>query len=819
MALDPANRLRVLPAPEAQRPGSVEEASSRVQQRTTEPLERAAQRVGEFLRALGLSEPKRIQALAQEIAAHCARSGDVDHLPEAAVAAAQERVQHFWHAVFGEQARSIDPLWFREFAAAMPSLFLGEVEEARRAALRFGNPQLGRGPSHASFRDQHLEPLRVPRWLLGLLLPFVLTSAATGALLAGMREGGLTPLEGLWATLFAFLFGFAAVGCCVAVYGFFARSKRPERAASDALKPLPRSALLMPIYHESAEDVFAALAAMRESLENTPGGDAFEIFVLSDSRDAERAAEEERAFRRVVGECESRIPVYYRRRVRNERQKAGNLAEFFERWGHRYTYAVVLDADSLMRGDTLVEMVRRMEEEPRLALLQAPLTLHRGETLFARVQQVAASVCGPIFTRGLSVWAGRHGNYYGHNAVLRVQAFLDCCALPELRGEPPLGGHILSHDFVEAALLCRAGWEVRIAHDLAGSWEELPPTLHQYVARDRRWCQGNLQHVKVAFSQGFAAMSRLHMAFGIASYLAGPAWLAFVGIGLTLAVVSGSSVVPAQLALGLTLLTATVLLLPRLLGALHTLRDRDLRRGHGGASRLLASVGLETLVSTLVAPLMMLHHTRIVFSILAGRSVRWGPQQRKGGGQLSQAVHAEWPTTLLGVGLVAGLACFTPHLVLYLAPLWLSWCLAIPLSLLVSSTRAGQFLRRMGLLSVPSETEPDELALRALDLRALTTTDEAARFRDLVLDPVLVNAHVARLEAGGQASSADPQWLARLCERALRVGPAGLTALERRALSQDAESMRLLHREAWRKWPVESWRLSRERPQLPPETD
>ena len=599
-----------------------------------------------------------------------------------------------------------------------------------------------------------------------------------------------------------------------------ARLFQRRRAESEPLRaPLPRSALLLPIYHESAEHVFAAVAAMRESLSRTPGGEAFEIFVLSDSRDPMRAAEEERAYRRVVALGDANIPtfsglnipVFYRRRSRNERQKAGNLAEFFERFGHRYTYAVILDADSLMRGDTLVEMLRRMEAAPRVALLQAPLSLHRGATLFARAQQFVASVCGPMFTRGLAIWAGGQGNYYGHNAVVRVRAFLECCALPVLSGEPPLGGHILSHDFVEAALLCRAGWQVRIAHDLEGSWEELPATLPDYVARDRRWCQGNLQHLRIAFAEGLKPMSRVHMLVGAAQYLAAPAWLAFVLVGAALA--RRGSHVDSGLALALTLASLTVLLLPRLMGLLETLRDRDLRRAHGGALRLTIGVAIEGTFSFLLAPLLMMHHTRIIASILLGRTVRWGSQARRAQGELAAIARSEWTTTLLGSAFLATLLFAAPELTLWLAPLWLPSLLAIPLALLASTEFLGKAFRRLGILSVPAETEPDELLLRAEDLRALTMGDACARFRDLVLDPVLNHAHVARL--GDSARPLEEATRERLLAKALRGGPTALAADEREALMADPLSMARLHREAWQRWPVESFQLSRLDPQLP----
>jgi membrane glycosyltransferase len=799
---------------------SVEQTTSRIRSREpiVDPGMRAIRRVAEYLHALGVDDMLRVDALAEEIVAST-RSGEEspdEPRAELAIAAAQQRVEAFMRGVFGDDADSIDPLWLRAFLAAHPSVFLGDLEAARKAMQRFGDPRAGRPPVHNQFRDQELRRMRAPRWAFGLAVPMTITAVATVALVHALAQDGLSAFELVWASLFAFLFGLASIGLFTAVLGFVTGLRKPTPPAVVATK-LPRSALVMPIYHENPEHVFAALVAMRESLLSTPGGDAFEIFVLSDSRDPEKAAEEERAFRRAASVGDGTIPMYYRRRAKNERQKAGNLAEFFERWGHRYTYAVILDADSLMRGETVVELVQRMEAAPRVALLQAPLELHRGTTLFARAQQLAGSVSGPMFTRGLATWAEGTANYYGHNAAVRVSAFLECCALPVLKGLPPLGGHILSHDFVEAALLCRAGWEVRIAHDLTGSYEELPPTLPEYVARDRRWCQGNLQHLQIAVSEGLKPMSRIHMLVGASAYLAGPLWLAFVAVGALLAATSPHALVTASVAQVLALATAVTLLGPRLLGLVATLLDSKARRAHGGALRVTLSVIVEGVFAAAIAPLLMVHHTKIVLSILMGRTVRWGAQQRRAtGGAVAMIARSEVTSTIIGLVMVTLIALFATPLLLWLSPIWAPLTCAIPLALLASSELAGRALAYFGILRVPSETATDDLVLRADDLRATTTSDDSARFRDMVLDPVLLASHIARLPTDA-APAASATQLERLRERARRAGPTALSSTERKLLASDAESMRWLHREAWRHWPVESWQLAREQPQLPPE--
>jgi membrane glycosyltransferase len=484
-------------------------------------------------------------------------------------------------------------------------------------------------------------------------------------------------------------------------------------------------------------------------------------------------------------------------------------------FGGAYEHMLVLDADSVMTARTILRLAAALEADPQAGLVQTLPVLVRGQTLFARIQQFASRIYGPLIARGITAWHGREGNYWGHNAIIRTRAFAEAAGLPSLKGRKPFGGHILSHDFVEAALLCRAGWEVRTAYDLeGGSYEELPPTLVDYVARDHRWCQGNMQHLRIAGMHGIEPMSRIHLLLGAFAYLASPAWFAFVVLGLVAWQQTGPAF--AEVAEQVGLATAAILVAPWVLGVLDGLRHRARRRTHGGALRLVPSGVLGLVLGALVAPLLMIHHTRIVLSILSGRAVSWGAQQRRASGNFTKIVRAEWPATLLGLGLGAWTLLAQASLSLWFAPLWVPWALAIPLNLAVSSAAFGGLARRLGLLIVPTESEPEELLRRIDELRVLTRSDASARFRDLVLDPVLVASHCAKL--GGNRPSATPKRLAELRTRALREGPASLSAHDWKTLAEDAESMQLLHREAWRRWPVEAWDLGREEPQLPPET-
>ncbi|MEM1099172.1 MAG: glucans biosynthesis glucosyltransferase MdoH, partial [Planctomycetota bacterium] len=355
---------------------------------------------------------------------------------------------------------------------------------------------------------------------------------------------GIGPGAVLQWLLFVVLFMWVAQGFWTATIGLLhmLRSSptsivpyRPEptpRLTPDRLAERARTAVVMPIYNEDPVRVFAGLEAMIRSIGQTGYGEAFDWHILSDTRDPAIWIEEQmqaQALRDAVGD---RVNIFYRRRHFNTARKSGNLEEWATRFGSHYTYMLVLDADSVMDGDTVVEMAHRMVQDPQVGILQAPPTPVGRTSLFARCQQFAARVYGEVFTTGFSVWTSQDGNYYGHNALIRVEPFLEHCGLPILPGQPPLGGEILSHDFVEAALMRKAGYTVKIAYDLTGSYEECPTSLLDFAQRDQRWCQGNLQHMRLVMAKGFHPLSRVHLAMGVMSYVASPLWLIFMLVSL-----------------------------------------------------------------------------------------------------------------------------------------------------------------------------------------------------------------------------------------------------------------------------------------------
>ena len=533
--------------------------------------------------------------------------------------------------------------------------------------------------------------------------------------------GDLIFIEYLVLVLFAITFSWITIAFTSAIVGFFAVVYQRRRSApwhQDKLKT--RTAVLMPTYNEPPERLFAALETMAKGIQQQGEGHSFDWVVLSDTTDAEIAVAEEAALKTIRKRLKG-VGVYYRRRVKNEAKKAGNVADFCRRWGVRYDHLLVLDADSLMAPETMIEMARRMQADPDVGLLQTIPQLINGTTLMARVQQFATRVYGPVVGTGLAWWTHKEGNFWGHNAIIRTEAFMKAAGLPDLKGKPPFGGHILSHDFVEASLIRRAGWSVIIASDLGGSFEESPPSIIDLAVRDRRWCQGNLQHSRVIGAKGLHWVSRSHLATGIMSYLSSPLWLMLILAGMALALqaqyirpeyfTDEFSLFPtwprmdAERALTLFLATMTVLFAPKILGILAFLDNPWQRKNAGGFFGVVFSFIFEMILSALVAPIMMLIHSGAVTSILIGQDAGWNPQRRDDGSlPIKDLIYRHRWHMVMGVFLTVFAALNSWALLAWLSPAVAGMLLAVPLSQFTSSFAIGSWFKRIGVLRTPEES-------------------------------------------------------------------------------------------------------------------
>jgi len=597
-----------------------------------------------------------------------------------------------------------------------------------------------------------------------------LTAYASGEMIAVVSVGGVSVLQWLMVVLFTISFGWIALSAAGAVAGVFFGGPR-LRAVADA--PIPqRTALVMPVYNENAAASFAALQAMAEALiERDAQG--FEIFVLSDSTNPDIYIKETAAFHALHEKLGERMRVWYRRRSDNVGRKVGNLHDFVTQWGGRYDFMVVLDADSVLSAETLGTLVREMAAEPNLGLLQTVPRLCGGHTLFARLQQFAGTVYGPIVARGIAAWQGDDGNYWGHNAIVRVRAFAAAAGLPTLPGKKPFGGAILSHDFVEAALLRRAGWLVRMLPTLGGSWEGSPPSLLDVAARDRRWAQGNIQHLALIGSQGFTWTNRIHMGVGAMSYLASPLWFALIAVGLGTAAHIATvqfdyfteelTLFPrwprfdTERMITLFIVAMITLLTPKILGVLRAFVTKELLLTVNPLRVLLGAV-VETVLSALYAPIMMMMQTRQVAEILFGQDSGWVTQSRKRSSTPWGALlRRHWLQMFAGVGVSTVLVFVSLPLFVWMAPALVGLVCALPLSAASGSVALAKVLRFFGLLVVPEEVAvPRVVALRNEAEERLGALLEGVTIERLILDEIARQRHFAAVQPRPPASRGKP---------------------------------------------------------------
>ncbi|MDB5407922.1 MAG: glucan biosynthesis glucosyltransferase [Rhodospirillales bacterium] len=594
----------------------------------------------------------------------------------------------------------------------------------------------------------------------------VLTAAAGNEMYRALSVGGLTPLELVVLLLFVALFAWIAFAFVSALAGFVSLLGGGGLGLGITRDgPLPilasRTALLMPTYNESPARVMAGLQAITESVAATGALEHFDIFILSDTTDPEIWLAEEAAFLALRQRTGGHRRIFYRRRAKNFERKAGNISDWVRRFGGGYAQMLILDADSVMTGDAIVRLAGAMEAHPTVGLIQTLPIIVNGTTVFARMQQFAGRVYGPLIAHGIAWWHGSEGNYWGHNAIIRTRAFAEQAGLPHLRGRKPFGGHVMSHDFVEAALLRRGGWAVHMVPGLKGSYEEGPPSLSDVLVRDRRWCQGNLQHAAVLAARRLHWNSRLHLLTGIGSYVTAPMWLMFLVIGVLISLQarfippdyfpSGPSLFPQWpiqdpvRSMWVFIGTMGILLAPKLLSWIALLADRTTRRGCGGMLRSLLGLLLETVVGGLIAPVTMLSQSLAVVAILIGRDSGWRPQRRDDGGiPFREILRGYWPTTVFG--LLLGIASYlvAPSLLLWMSPVVLGLSLAIPLAALTSRADLGRAIRSAGMLRTPEESEPPEVLLRARRLAdELRRSEEATTggLQRFLRDDRLVAAH------------------------------------------------------------------------------
>ncbi len=541
-----------------------------------------------------------------------------------------------------------------------------------------------------------------------------------------LSNGGLNQTEMVLICLVGITFVWISLYVSSASLGFLSHFSVLHRAPRPHQSGAPLNvAILMPIYSEDPVDVFSNASAMIDDLARHPSEHRFEMYFLSDTQDMAVAALEIKAWEMLRETLPTTFNIFYRRRAKNIDKKSGNIADWLTRWGAAHDAMLVLDADSLMSASAICKLTDALATDPRAGLIQSQPGLYAGETLFARMQQFAGVTYGFLLAKGLSLWTGKESNFWGHNAIIRVRAFADTAGLPKIRGLRHPETLILSHDIVEAALLRRAGWSVRFLPEISGSYEEAPATLVDFALRDRRWCQGNMQHLRVMMSSGLHWVSRFHMLHGAMGYLLSPVWFSLLIIWTLLGRSEEANPIAYFSAqnplyplwpqesmvnsLGLLLFMYAMLLIPKVLGMITTALTPGAVKTFGGARQFLISFLTELLSSIAYAPLMMVQQTVAVGRSFVGIQAKWEPQQRKGG-RYSLRTLFQFHAVETATGLVLLLGMSLGIVSLWLLPIMISLIMAVPLSA-VSGLRLRDVPLLSGLLVTPDEVAvPDIVA-------------------------------------------------------------------------------------------------------------
>lgn len=538
-----------------------------------------------------------------------------------------------------------------------------------------------------------------------------------------LGTGGWTVIDGLMLLCFVLAAPWSVLGFWNAVIGLWllhgardgmAQTAPFAAAATGEGTLVARTAVLMTLRNEAPDRAFRRLAIVKDSLDATGQGQAFGYFVLSDSNDPAICAAEEAAFARWRATSDAPHRLHYRRRSENTGYKAGNVRDFCDTAGRDYDLMLPLDADSLMDGPTIVGMVRVMSAFPRLGILQSLVVGLPSQSAFARLFQFGMRHGMRAYTMGSAWWAGDCGPFWGHNALVRIAPFRDHCHLPVLPGGPPLGGHVMSHDQVEAVLMRRAGYEVRVWPQEGGSYEENPPTVLDFTRRDLRWCQGNLQYLRLLGMPGLKPMSRFQLVWAVSMFLGIPAWTLMFALAALKPLERGDLAAgyPVGSALFVYLSFLLMFLAPKLAGYCDVALTPGGLARYGGGRRFALGAAAELLFSFLLGAATTLRTTLFMVGLLFGRAETWNGQARDAHAlSWRTAIAGLWPQTLFGTAIIVGLALQAPLALAWASPLLAGFPLAIPLAVFTADPRVGAWFVRHRLCAIPEEiVVPPEVA-------------------------------------------------------------------------------------------------------------
>jgi membrane glycosyltransferase len=596
---------------------------------------------------------------------------------------------------------------------------------------------LERSPPQALQADAAGNDISGRRVLFAALFATTMVGVLVLAALA-LAPGGFDIIDITLLALFAVTLPWMVAGFWNAVIGFLIvrlaadpiAAVMPAAARIRGDEPVTMStAILLCIRNELPERMIRNLEPMLAGLDAAGCGERFNLYVLSDTSDAKIAGDEEACFAAFTARWCDRVAITYRRRTVNTGYKAGNIREFCERWGGKHDFAVTLDADSFMTADAVLRLVRIMQADPKLGILQGLIVGLPSTSAFARVFQFGMRLGMRSYTIGSAWWQGDCGPYWGHNAALRLKPFIAHCALPVLSGNGTEDRHILSHDQIEAVLMRAAGYDVRVLPQEDLGWEENPPTLLEFIRRDLRWCQGNMQYWRFLSLPGLKPVSRYQLALAILMFIGSPAWIGLLVLG-TLALAfsdTPASFIRADAGMALLVCVLVMWFSPKIASAIDILLRPELRRAFGGTGLFITNYVIETVYSILLCPILWFGHTIFLTGLLFGHEIGWIGQTRDDHAvPFMLALHNLWPHTLLGCAALGLLAVTQPAGIPYALLLAAGPALAIPFAMVTAWPLLGSFAARVGIGRLPEETERPAVLL-ALALPAIEQTAPSPR--------------------------------------------------------------------------------------------
>ncbi|MCW7492489.1 glucans biosynthesis glucosyltransferase MdoH [Leptospira sp. 2 VSF19] len=611
-----------------------------------------------------------------------------------------------------------------------------------------------------------------------------------------------------------FLLPMLSYGASTALFGFILSQKKnadsllkakriPTKELDFKLLESINVAVVMPVYEENEISIFSRIKVIFTSVEKIHKLPKLDFFILSDTRTPEKWIKEEAAYIELCESTNNFHNFHYRRRKSNLNGKSGNIADFCRRWGKQYKYMIILDADSLVSGDLIIQLIANMEKNPNAGIIQSGTKIFRTTTLFQKLTEFSSYLFSPFFLKGANFWQIDSSGYWGHNAILRVKPFMEHCALPHLPEYGGLGGKILSHDTVEAALMRKAGFEVLCAYELEGSYEENPPNIIDTLKRDQRWCQGNLQHFWFLFGKKIPLINRIHILNGILSYLNSPIWMCYIILSLWNYLEDSKylnySMLPEEyeffksqiydpLYIKLLYLSILLLFLPRILSYISLPLLQIIKK--------FPAFLLETLFSILIAPIYMIYHSIFVFSILLNKRISWGPQNRDANSEynISYIISSFFGVTILGFACAYISYSHSTMLFLLTLPIWIGWISAIPLVILTGK----EFKSLNKILSI-SFWKPDKQLIGNLEEELKTHKNSYLEGRELffaLVHPVFHNRH-KQLQGNKLYSSKLPKTIEENFSILLKRGPE---FLEKKTLLKILSNRELLDSFYWKFW-------------------